>query len=231
MFTRKINPYLIALLLTFAVIGTARSDDTPALLTEKAQQELHGYFQDTQWAGVKNVLGGSKAVILAPDVTSGAFIIGVEMGTGVLLVRHGEAWSDPVFVKLAQESAGFQAGIKESKVMMLVLTRNAIKDVVDGVSRVGGTGGFALGPLGVGGSGSGGISGGVQILTVATSEGLAAGTGISNMNINPAEELNTKAYGSGFNMNDVLSKPGGQLKAAGPLRELLAQATNSAWHD
>ncbi len=180
---------------------------------------------------MKNILGGAKAVILAPDVKSGAFIVGVESGTGVLLVRHGKTWSDPVFVRLTEESAGFQAGIKESKVLMLILTRKAVKDVVDGVSRVGGTGGFALGSLGVGATGAGGISGGVQILTVATSEGLAAGSGIANMDVSPVDNLNTKAYGSGFNINDVLSKPGGQLQTAGSLRDALAKATDSAWND
>ena len=62
-------------------------------------------------------------------------------------------------------------------------------------------------------------------------EGLAAGTGLANMNVSPVEDLNTKAYGGGFNANDILSKPGGQLQTAGPLRDALAKATNSAWND
>ncbi len=231
MLMRKMIPCLTALLLTFAVIGNALAGATQGALVEGALEELQGYFKDTQWDGVKNVLGGAKGVIIAPDVESGAFILGVENGTGVLLARHGEVWSDPVFVKLWEESAGFQAGIKQSKVLMLILTRNSIKQVADGVSRVGATGGFALGPLGVSATGAGGISGGVQILTVATSEGLEAGSGLANMNINPVEELNTQAYGSGFNATEILSKPGGQLDIAISLRDLLAKTSQSAWKD
>ncbi len=230
MFARKITPYLAALFLTFAAIGSAHSEGTEGALVEGALEELQGYFKHTQWDGVENILGGAKGVIIAPDVTSGSFIVGVESGTGVLLARHGETWSDPVFVKLWEESAGFQAGIEQSKVLMLILTRDAIKQVADGVSRVGGTGGFALGPLGVSATGAGGISGGIQILTVATSEGVEAGSALANMNINPVEKLNTAAYGGDFNANDILAKPGGRLDVAKSLRELLAETTKSAWN-
>ena len=227
----KMTRYLLALVLMFAAIGTAHSDDTQGSLVEGALEEIQQFSQHTQWDGVENVLGGAKAVIIAPDVKSGAFIVGVENGTGVLLARHGEVWSDPVFVKLWEESAGLQAGIKQSEVLMLILTRNAIKEVASGVSRVGGTGGFALGPLGVNASGAGGISGGVQILTVATSEGLEAGTGLANMNISPIEDLNTAAYGTTFNATDILTKPGGQLQIAISLRDALAKITKSAWNN
>lgn len=231
MFIKKMTPYLTAFFLMFTAIGNAHAADTQGALVEGALEELQGYFKDTQWDGVRNILGGAKAVIIAPDVTSGSFIVGVENGTGVLLARHGEVWSDPVFVKLWEESAGLQAGIKQSKVLMLILTRNAIKQVADGVSRVGATGGFALGPLGVSATGAGGIAGGVQILTVATSEGVALGTGLANMNINPVEELNTAAYGSDFKAAEILAKPGGQLDIAISLRDLLAKTTKTAWND
>lgn len=231
MFMRKITPYLAAFFVMFAAVGASRSDDTQGALVEGALEELQQFSKHTQWDGVENILGGAKAIIIAPDVKSGAFIVGVESGTGVLLARHGEVWSDPVFVKLWEESAGFQAGIKQSEMLMLILTRNAIKQVADGVSRVGAAGGFALGPFGVGASGAGGISGGAQILTVATSEGLEAGSALSNMNISPLKDLNTAAYGSDFNATEVLSKPGGQLEIAISLRDALAKITKSAWNE
>ncbi len=231
MLMRKITPYLTAFFLTFAAIGSAHSDETPGALVEGALEELQEFFKHTQWDGVENVLGGAKGVLIAPDVKSGSFIIGVEAGTGVLLARHGEVWSDPVFVKLWKESAGFQAGIEQSEVLMLVLTRNGIKQLADGVSRVGASGGFALGPLGVGAAGGGGISGGIQILTVATSEGLEAGSALANMNVNPVEQLNTAAYGGDFNATEILSKPGGKLDIAISLRDLLAKTTKSAWNE
>ena len=148
-----------------------------------------------------------------------------------MLVRHGDAWSDPVFVKLSTTSAGFQFGVKESELMMLVLTRAAVDNIVNGVSRVGGTGGFAIGSMGVGTTGAGGIAGGMEILSVALSEGAAVGSGIADLEISPSKELNAKAYGSGFDMNAVLAKPGGELKSAVALREALAKIVKSAWND
>ena len=231
MLMRKTTPILTALFLTFAATGAAQSDETPAKLSQQAMSELNQFFKHAQWDGVKNMLGGTKAIILAPNVTSGAFIVGMEGGTGLLLVRHGEAWSDPAFVKLSTKSAGFQFGVKESEMMMLVLTRKAVENIVDGVSRIGGTGGFALGSMGVGTTGAGGISGGMEILSVALSEGVSLGSGIADLDISPVPELNTKAYGASFNMKAVLAKPGGQLKSAQPLREELAKVVKSAWYD
>ena len=71
MYMKKISPVLAAVLVTFAAIGVARSDETPQVLSEKALSEVSQFFKHSQWDGVKNMLGGAKAIILAPDVTSG----------------------------------------------------------------------------------------------------------------------------------------------------------------
>lgn len=209
----------------------ASADDGYAGLAKEANGVLEQYFGLSQWEGVKNLFGGAKAVIIAPDFTSGAFVVGIEHGAGVLLARHEAAWSDPVFVNLSQTSVGVQAGAKESELVMLVLTRSATDKLVSGASRVGGTGGFALGNLGVGGSGGGGISGGMETLTVSTSEGLSLGGGIADIELALDDELNAAAYGQDFDMKAIMSEAGGQLDAAATLRATLKQAVESSWNE
>jgi lipid-binding SYLF domain-containing protein len=210
---------------------SARADQEHLDLIAESIQALNQYFDQEEWAGVKNMIGAAKAIIVVPDFKSGALIVGYERGSGVILTRHGVAWSDPAFVALSQRSVGFQVGVKESELLMLVLTRSAVNDLIEGVGRVGGTGGFALGNLGVGASAAGGISGGMQILTVSLSEGLALGSGIADMTISSRDELNSAAYGAEFTLSEVLGKKGGSLAASDSIRNLLADVVKASWRE
>ena len=96
------------LLATTVLIASARQsgadEDGPLAIIQDANAALTTYSSDERWAGVVNLIGAAKAVFIAPDFKSGSLILGLERGTGVILVRHGEAWSDPVFVQLSQAS-------------------------------------------------------------------------------------------------------------------------------
>ena len=47
---------------------------------------------------------------------------GPQQGDRCPLSRHGQVWSDPVFIRLSDYDIGFLAGASKSEVMMLVLT-------------------------------------------------------------------------------------------------------------
>ncbi|MEO1091187.1 MAG: lipid-binding SYLF domain-containing protein [Pseudomonadota bacterium] len=211
--------------------STVLAEPEPATLVQHTAAEIAPFFDGPRWEGTRNMLGGAKAVLLAPDVSSGAFIVGFDKGSGLLLVRHGDKWSDPVFVKLEQASVGFQFGASESELMMLVMTRSAVDDLVDGVSRIGGTGGFALGTLGIGGGGGGGLEGGLQLFSVSSSEGLGFGSALGNLQIAPLPDANATAYGADFSMSDVLGQAGGSYPEAAPLLSLLENAVQAAWYE
>lgn len=233
---------LAALLTIFVLSNGAVAQDKPdgaaaqdkpehlTLITDTVDT-LNQYFKHAEWEGVKNMMGAAKAIVVMPDFTSGALIVGYERGSGVMMTRHGETWSDPAFVALSQRTIGFQAGVKRSQLIMLVLTRSAVKDLIAGVERVGGSGGFALGPLGVGASGAGGISGGLQILTVTVSEGLSLGGGLADSSISALGELNSATYGEKSKLTDILGKQGGGVAEAKALRDLLTEAVRASWRD
>jgi lipid-binding SYLF domain-containing protein len=220
---------IVALTILGISAGPTLGDESAEGLIKGANDELQGFFEQPEWEGVRNLMGGTQAVLIAPEFHSGSLILGYEEGAAVLLVRHGAVWSDPVFVELSQTSVGVQVGVKESQLLMFVLTRQATDDIVKGVSRVGGSGGFALGSLGVGGAGGGGISGGLQMLTVSTSEGLSLGTGIANIEVAPLNDLNASIYGDAFDMADVLGKPAKKSGPAELLLDTLTTAVSQSW--
>jgi len=44
------------------------------------------------------------------------------------------------------------------------------------------------------------------MLTISTSDGLAAGTGLAQVTVTPLDDLNTAVYGADFDMKTLLSK-------------------------
>jgi SH3 domain-containing YSC84-like protein 1 len=222
---------LVVTLLCFFVAATpARAEESQTEMINDSVAVLKSYFTNPQWEGVKNMVGAAKAIVIAPSIKSGSLILGYERGTALLLVRKGEDWSDPAFISLSEASVGFQAGAKDSEVLMIILTRDATKKFIDGVFQVSGSGSFALGNLGIGASGSGSLSGGMEILTVETSSGLELSSNLGSMDVSPNEELNKSAYGDNDSIKAILAD-GGKLKDAVALRKMLTEAVKQSRND
>jgi lipid-binding SYLF domain-containing protein len=147
---------------------------------EAATKTVERFFALKQMLGIKNLLGASKGLVIVPAFGTGAFFVAIESGSGVFITRRGETWGDPVFIKLSQKSIGLYFGVKESELIMLVLTRRAIDQFMEGQSQTAGSGGIALGEWGAGASTGGGIKGGMESVTVTLSEGLAIGGGLGS---------------------------------------------------
>jgi lipid-binding SYLF domain-containing protein len=230
------------LMMSFALIGCmifsitmpdvcqAKDDlQTVIAMMEKNAAHLKKFFSHGQAEAIRNIVGAARAVYLAPKVTSGGVLVSMEKGNGMILRRHGQEWSDPVFLSISEYSVGFQAGIKESALIMLIMTDKAVGELVNGLQKVGGTGGFALGSLGLGTSGAGGVHGGLEVLVVATSKGAYAGSGVADEKMSELKDLNRAAYGEGYDMSAILSKPGGKFKPADNLRNRLKEAVIQSW--
>ncbi|BEQ13452.1 lipid-binding SYLF domain-containing protein [Desulfoferula mesophila] len=206
----------------------AEKEPAYAKLTEQSAKMLDDFLKQKQAQAIRNMLGGVRAVYLVPSEDMGSLIVGYERGQGLLLRRHGKVWSDPVFLKTSQITLGLQAGASSSQVLMLIMTDKAVDELIKGVSKFGGMGGFALGDWGVRSSGSGNVGEGLEVLTVSTSSGAYLGTAFQNMSLSPAQSMNQAAYGK-EKMETVLAHPGGKLAAAKKLRAILEEAVAKAW--
>ena len=93
-----------AVALASAATTAWAADDDFATLCSKGNDALAAFMTNPEWRGVRNVMGGSKAVIIAPEIVAGSFLVGYESGSGVLIARIGDEWSDPAFIRLHRES-------------------------------------------------------------------------------------------------------------------------------
>lgn len=198
--------------------------DAGGKLIEAATTAMQPFVQRPEWEGFRNLTAGAQGILIVPSALRIGFVVGAEIGSGILMTRHGNAWSDPVFVKLSNYNVGFLAGASDSSLVMLLLSQDAVRQFVAGSSRFSGSGGFSLGEWGVGGLGAGGLSGGAQAITVETSRGLFAGGGFGSARLSLDQPTNNATYGAGFDAMQVLSRPGGRQAAAGPLQTELSGA-------
>ena len=67
------------------------------------------------------------------------------------------------------------------------------------------------------------------MMSVSTREGLVLGGSIENASISPLDNFNRAAYGEDYDIEKILSKPGGALKVADELRQNLADATSKSF--
>lgn len=215
-------------------LTTAYADDDDEAadyiaLLEEATSHLKGFSSHDQAEAVTNIAGAAKAVIVIPDEIAASLIVGYKRGTGAMLRRHGSEWSDPVFMTFTKYSVGIQAGGTNNEVIVMVLTDSVADGLIEGVANLGGSGGFALGSLGMGSSGGGSVGGGLEMFSISTRAGLQLGGSIENTHVSPAEEFNSAAWGADYDIKAILSKPGGTLEHAQELREALVRSTKTSF--
>ena len=191
----------------------------------------HGerFLAHSQTRAIRNMLGGARGVFIAPDLTAEAAIVGIERGTGFLLRRHGKDWSDPVFVLFSEASIGYQAGVKESHMLVLLMTDAAVDNFVKGKMELGGTGGFAIGAYGMGVSGTGELKGGLEMILLSTNTGAFAGGGWAEVTPVLAGKLNDEIYGTNADATRILAVRGGKYGPAIKLRQVLSRMVVEAW--
>jgi lipid-binding SYLF domain-containing protein len=205
------------------------SDTAAGQMIELGRTKSMGLLNNKQAEGIRNIIGGASGIFIAPNLGGGSLIVGVDAGTGFLMRRHGLQWSDPVFYSLTQTSAGFQIGVKNAHVIVLLMTDTAMKEFTSGNMKIGGSGGITVGTYGISVSGAGALDSGLELLIISSSQGIAIGGGLATIDPTPARELNQQAYGPDPDPRTILSIPGGRYVPAAALRDDLTAIVSKAW--
>lgn len=211
-----------------AVGASGPSPDAATQMVKRGRAQVVKFMSYSQAEALRNMVGIARGIYVAPDFSGGSLILGIDSGTGFLMSRQGEDWSDPVFFTGTTTSAGQQVGYKNAHVIVLLLTDTALHEFVSGTMQVGGTGGITIG-VGVSVSGAGGVNGGLQMLIVSTNEGLSLGGGLATISTKPAADLNAQAYGPDADVKAILAAPGGKYAPARQLRAELTEMVRQAW--
>jgi len=139
------------------------------------------------------LLREAKAIVVVPGLLRGAFIVGGRYGEGVLLVRCGSGWSDPVFVKVAGGSLGWQIGVESIDLVLVFRSRESVRKLLGGKFTLGVDGSVAVGPVGRTGSAATDIELHSEIYSYSRSRGAFAGVSLSGVALS-IDEARTHAY-------------------------------------
>lgn len=70
-----------------------------------------------------NLLAKAQCIVIVPGVKQAAFIGGAKYGKGFFSCRRGVDWSAPAAIRVEGGSVGFQIGLLESDLVLLVMNR------------------------------------------------------------------------------------------------------------
>ena len=170
----------------FAVLAFAAAfAATPAIasdareLLDHANQTVSALRHDSVFGDARHNLRGARAVLIFPNLVKGGFIFGAEGGDGVLMARTRHGWSSPAFYSLGSASFGFQAGLQDAQVVMVIMTDRALRAIERSKFKFGAGAGLTVVTLGAGveGATSGNMTG--DIVLWSKSKGIYGGISIN----------------------------------------------------
>jgi len=142
------------------------------------------------------LLDEAKAIVVVPDSVKAGFIFGGRRGLGLMSVKSPDGtWSNPVFVKLAGASFGFQAGVQLADVILAFRNERGLDSIVNGKITLGADAGVAAGPVGrnAGAATDGAFK--AEIWSWSRARGLFAGIALDGAVLSIDNGANRSAYG------------------------------------
>jgi lipid-binding SYLF domain-containing protein len=191
-------------LLICAMIGlptqNARSQTAPVSdaqqLVDKAKLTAEKMLNDPQLNTLRQWMKSAKGVLIVPSFLKAGFIIGGGGGSGVLLSRDGAGqWSAPAFYTMGEGSIGFQAGVQDAEMILVIMTDKGLIALIDSEVRLGADASIALGETGSGVEGSTTAGLGKDIYTYSKTSGLYGGVTLEGAWVRARDNLNGEYYG------------------------------------
>jgi SH3 domain-containing YSC84-like protein 1 len=174
------------------------SEASRLMLAATAVREIRNEIPEEYW-------NRARCVLVVPELKKAAFILGGEYGKGVMSCRAGEQWSAPVFMQLAKGSWGFQAGVEQADLVLLVMNESGVQKLLKNKVNLGADASVAAGPMGRRGGVSTDAVVTAEILSYSRSKGLFAGIDLSGGVLRPDEDANKSVYGGGATPSTILA--------------------------
>jgi lipid-binding SYLF domain-containing protein len=170
----------------------------------------------------QELLEDAACIVIVPGMKKAAFIFGGKYGVGFLLCRHasGQGWSAPASVRVEGGSVGFQIGVSETDVIMLVMNKRGAEKLLSNKFTLGADASVAAGPVGRTSSANTDAEMHAEILSYSRSRGAFAGIALNGATLRPDDDSNTELYGRKLTNRQIVD---GQIKVPRSGRKLEAE--------
>ncbi|HEU4531389.1 MAG TPA: lipid-binding SYLF domain-containing protein [Steroidobacteraceae bacterium] len=142
------------------------------------------------------LLARAHGVAVIPGVVKIGLGLGGRGGKGVLVVRNEQGgWTNPVFIRLAGGSFGWQAGVQQADVILVFTSQDGIEGITDGKLTLGADASVAAGPVGRSTSAATDPNFQAEVYSYSRTRGLFAGLALDAAAITIDRKANAAFYG------------------------------------
>ena len=205
-----------------AIVRPAFALSEPQQLVEKSRIAFLDIITDNAFSEMRDFVKRSRGLLIFPNMIKGAFIIGAEGGSGVLVARGSGGWSYPAFYTIASGSLGLQIGGQSAELVITVMSAKAMAAIIDNQFKIGGNVDVAVGPVGKGLTASTTTNFNADAYSWAKTQGLFAGLSLDGSGILKRDSWNNEYYGFNAQPADIVLNGKWQNKNAQILRDALA---------
>jgi lipid-binding SYLF domain-containing protein len=198
---RTIVASVAALLMAATAFGQMKSKDIEKL--NEAATVLRELRSAAEGGIPESILSKAHCVVVIPDLKKAGFIVAGERGSGVMSCRHGSTWTSPVFMEMTKGSAGFQAGVQSTDLVLVVMNRAGAEKLLSNKVTLGAGASIAAGPVGRAASAGTDAQLTAEILSYSRAKGLFAGIDLSGGSLNPDQSKNERVYGANASAKDI----------------------------
>jgi lipid-binding SYLF domain-containing protein len=152
----------------------------------------------------RRILDNADCIAVFPQVIKAAFGVGGRGGRGVVVCRNADGWSAPAYLNVGGASFGLQIGAESTDYVMLFMTPESARSLLETNIKLGGSVSVAAGPVGREAEAATDLKLNAQILSYSRSKGLFAGAALEGAVIETAKNDMRDVYGEGASAKSVL---------------------------
>jgi lipid-binding SYLF domain-containing protein len=155
----------------------------------------------------QNLLNKARCVVIVPGMKKAGFIFGAKYGRGFAACRRqgGSGWSAPAAMRVEGGSVGFQIGVSETDIVLLVMNDGGMKHLLSDKFTIGGDASAAAGPVGREATAQTDAMMNAEMLSYSRSRGLFAGISLEGATLRPDEETNRELYARDATNHEILT--------------------------
>lgn len=156
------------------------------------------------------LLKDAQGIMIIPGVIKVGFVIGGRYGTGILTVRDEKGnWTDPVFIKIAGGSLGWQIGAESTDLILVFKTKRSVDGILKGKFTLGANASVAAGPVGRSAEGATDVTLETEIYSYSRSRGLFAGVALNGAALTIDDDANALFYArKGIDPKEIVTGEG-----------------------
>jgi SH3 domain-containing YSC84-like protein 1 len=153
-----------------------------------------------------DLLDKARCVVVIPGMKKAGFVLGAKYGRGFAVCRRpgGVGWSAPAGMRAEGGSFGFQIGLSDTDVVLLVMNRG-MRHLLADKFTIGADAAGVAGPIGRDAAAQTDVLLNAEMLGYSRSHGLFAGISLEGATLRPDEETNRELYGRDATNREILT--------------------------